>query len=180
MAQLSDDDFRQHFSRAKRAFHLELKDSYHVDSEAEPFRKWRAGEHDDHAWRRPWQALVREHTSAGCLIQRVRVVTVPHTLYTRWLLDIAGDNVKAGEDIRYLPRHLTTDVDLPEEDCWLFDDEHLVLTMFPGDGRVGVFVATDNSHLLRRYLAARDRVWERAMPHAEYIHSPHMNAEPIT
>ncbi|MFC5834672.1 DUF6879 family protein [Nonomuraea insulae] len=179
MARLSDQDFQQHFRTAKRAFHLELKDSYHVNSETEPFRKWRAGEHDDHAWRRSWQAFLRE-TSAECLIQRVRVVTVPHAPYTRWLLDIAGDNVKAGEDIRYLPRQLATDIDLPEEDCWLFDDEHLVLSTFPGDGRAGVFVATDDAHLLRRYATARDLVWERAIPHAEYIHSAYMNTEPIT
>ncbi|MEV0618524.1 DUF6879 family protein [Nonomuraea sp. NPDC050404] len=175
MVRLSDEDFQQYFRDAKRAFHLELKDSYHVVSEAEPLRKWKAGEFDDHAWRRSWQAFLREQTANGCMIQRVRVVTVPHSLYTRWLLNIAGDNVKAGEDIRYLPRHLAESIDLPEEDCWLFDEEHLVLSTFPGDGRVGVFVVADNARLIDRYAGVRDLVWQRAIPHAEYIHSSYMN-----
>ncbi|RCG32012.1 hypothetical protein DQ384_05580 [Sphaerisporangium album] len=166
---LTREEFQQHFRTATRAFHLELKDSYNVAHEDEPFRKWQAGEHDDHAWRRPWQAFIREVTGAGCVMQRVRVVTVPHTPYTRWLLDIAGDNVKAGEDIRYLPRHLAADVDFPPEDCWLFDDERLVLSVFPGDGRAGAFVTETDAALIHRYRVARDTLWERSIPHADYV-----------
>jgi hypothetical protein len=174
---LSSEEFRLYFHTAKRAFHLELKDSYHVDAEAEPLRKWQAGEYDDHAWRHPWQSFLRERTAAGCAIQRVRVVTVPHAPYTKWLLSIAGDNVKAGEDIRYLPRHLAADVDFPSEDCWLFDDDQLVLSIFPGDGRQGAFAAEHDPDLMHRYRVARDTVWDRAIPHAEYIHSEHMHMD---
>src|SRR4051812_29098488 len=95
---LTKEEFQQHFAGSKRAFHLELRDTYNVVAEDEPFRKWQAGEYDDHAWRRPWQAFIRDVTRAGCVMQRARVVTVPHAAYTRWLLDIAGDNVEAGED----------------------------------------------------------------------------------
>ncbi|MFI6534205.1 DUF6879 family protein [Nonomuraea sp. NPDC050547] len=171
---ISGDAFREHFQPGVRAFHLELKDAYHVDSEAEPLRKWQAGEYDDHAWRRPWQGFLRERTDAGCVIQRVRVVTVPHSTYTRWLLAIAGDNVAAGEDIRYLPRHLAVDVDFPVEDCWLFDDDQLVLSVFPGDGRKGAFASETDPGLISRYRVARDLVWDRAIPHAEYVRSEYM------
>lgn len=41
--------------------------------------------------------------------------------YQRWLLALATLNAKAGEDIRYLPRHLAGDV--PADSFWLLDDE---------------------------------------------------------
>jgi hypothetical protein len=176
MAPLPDAEFQRRFSVCKRAFHLELRDSYHVASEEEPFRKWQAGEHDDHVWRRPWQSFLREQAAAGCVIQRVRVVTVPHSAYTRWLLAIAGDNVAAGEDIRYLPRHLAADIYLPEEDYWLFDDDQLVLSTFPGDGRAGLFTTADDAQLIRQCRTARDLTWERSIPHSDYIHTEYMNA----
>lgn len=163
------EEFQTCFHDAKRAWHLELKDTYRVAHEDEPLRKWLAGAYDDLAWRRPWQRFILEVTSAGCEVQRLRVVTVPHTDYTRWLLAIAGDNVKAGEDIRYLPRHLATDVDFPAEDCWLFDDDRLVLSVFPGDGRTGAFVVETDPQLIERYRAARDLTWSRGVPHADYV-----------
>ncbi|MGH3602749.1 MAG: DUF6879 family protein [Pseudonocardiaceae bacterium] len=68
------------------------------------------------AWHQPWLNLVRNITAAGKNIQRVWVVTVPHVDYTRWGLTIAPHNIAAGEDIRWLPRHLIDADALPADD----------------------------------------------------------------
>ena len=129
------------------AFHLELQDEYHTPEESGPFRLFREGKSDDFAWHEPWLRLVREVTGAGRRIEGVRVVTVPHTDYVRWGLAVAPRNIDAGEDIRWLPRHRTADLELPSDDFWLFDNGRVVFTVFEPEGRfIGIHVNEEHAH----------------------------------
>jgi hypothetical protein len=162
-------DFKALACTSKRAFHLEQRDSYNVAAEDEPFRRWLEGEPDDYAWHQDWLTFVRQATAAGVEIQRVRLASVPHSDYIRWGLDVSPLNIEAGEDIRYLPRHLTEDIELPAEDFWLLDDDALILSVFSADGRTGSFARATDPALLRQCLAVRDQTWERAVPFAQYV-----------
>jgi hypothetical protein len=122
-----DEVFRT-FERA--AFHLEVEDSYHTPDESEPFQRFLRGEPDDFAWHRPWLDLVRGTTATGRRVERVRIVSVPHVDYTRWGLTVAPLNIAAGEDIRWLPRHLAAGMNLTSDDFWLIDDNRVVFTVF--------------------------------------------------
>jgi hypothetical protein len=168
MEALTYKDFKALALTHKRAFHLELRDTYNVESEDEPFRRWRDGEQDDYAWHAEWASFVRQATAAGVQFQRVRLASVPHTAYIRWGLDVSPLNIKAGEDIRYLPRNLASDIELPAEDFWLLDDDLLILSVFSPDGRTGGFARSSSPELLRQCIAVRDQVWKRAIPYAEY------------
>jgi hypothetical protein len=168
MELISDDEFKGIFSSSRRAFHLELKDSYNVADEDEPFRKWLNGEPDSYSWRRDWLTFIREATQSGISVQRVRVASVPHTDYFRWEIALTPQNMEAGEDVRFLPRELTRDVALPAEDFWLFDDDKLVLSIFSADGRTGMFARETDPGIVVQYRAARDQVWPRALPYSEY------------
>lgn len=169
MEPLNYEKFEDLVRGSKRAFHLEQKDTYNVAAEDEPFGRWQRGEPDDYAWHRDWLGLLREVTALGVQVQRVRLVSVPHTEYTRWGLDIARLNAEAGEDMRYLSRGLANDVDFPEEDYWLLDDDKLVLSVFSADGRTGGFAWETSPQLLRQCLAVRDQIWDRAIPYADYV-----------
>jgi hypothetical protein len=166
---LTSDDFRAIFRRSQRAFHLELKDSYNVAHEDEPFRKWLVGEPDSYEWRRDWLTFIGEVTAAGTAVRRVRVATAPHTDYFRWEIALTPQNIAAGEDVRYVPRHLTDGMALPGDDCWLFDDNELVLSIFTPDGRAGAFVHDTDRQKIAQYRAARDRIWAIAIPYREYV-----------
>lgn len=89
MEALTYEDFKADVLARRRAFHLELRDTYNVESEDEPFRRWRDGEPDDYAWHAEWAGFVRRATAAGVRVQRVRLASVPHTDYIRWGLDVA-------------------------------------------------------------------------------------------
>jgi hypothetical protein len=169
MEPLSYEDFKALALARTRAFHLEQRDAYNVESEDEPFRRWLQGEPDDYAWHADWLGFVRRATTAGVEVQRVRLASVPHGDYTRWGLDVAPLNIEAGEDIRYLPRHLADDIELPAEDFWLLDDDVLVLSVFSPDGRTGGFAVPSSSGLLRQCIAVRDQTWKRAVPYSEYV-----------
>ena len=160
----------------RRAFHLEVRDSYHVPHEAGPFHRFLNGESDDLAWHQPWLGLVRAATDAGKDISRVRVVTVPHVDYTKWGLTVAEHNIAAGEDIRWLPRHLVDPESLTTDDYWLFDDDRVVFTVVEPDGRfVGGAVTTDPT-IVSRCRKIRDRVWQVAVPHNRYLASEYVSA----
>ncbi len=165
-----DDLFR---TFAHGAFHLEVQDSYHTPDESGPFALFLAGRTDDLAWHRPWLDLAREVSAAGKRIRRVRVVSVPHVDYTRWGLTVAEHNVSAGEDIRWLPRHLIGPDELTGDDFWLFDDDRVVFTGFQPGGRFAGGAATTDPVIVERCRAVRDGVWHAAIPHREYIDSDH-------
>jgi hypothetical protein len=163
------DDLFRTFRR--RAFHLEVRDSYQVAEEAGPFRRFLNGESDDLAWHQPWLGLVRATTGAGKGISRVRVVTVPHVDYTRWGLTVAQHNIAAGEDIRWLPRHLIDPENLTIDDYWLFDDDRVVFSVHDPDGHFAGGAATTDPAIVNRCRAIRDQVWNVAVPHNRYVAS---------
>ncbi|MPZ65844.1 MAG: hypothetical protein GEU83_10135 [Pseudonocardiaceae bacterium] len=161
-----DDLFR---TFTQTAFHLELKDSYHVRHESGPFDLFLEGKPDDFVWHEPWLALVHEATQAGKRMTRVRVVTVPHSDYARWGMTVAPLNIEAGEDIRWLPRHLTTGIDFPADDYWLFDDSRIVFTVFEDDGRFAGGLETFDSETIEQCRKVHEQVWNLAIPHADYV-----------
>jgi hypothetical protein len=168
---LTDDEFYGLFDSFKReAFHLEMHDSYGVDTESGPFAAFLRGEPDDLAWHEPWLSLVRRVTASGRQITRARIVTEPHVDYTRWGLTVAPHNIAAGEDIRWLARHdVQTDVALPPHDFWLFDDHRVVWTQFDDNGQFIGSVLEDDRALVDQCRAAHRAVWANAVPHAEYV-----------
>ncbi|MEU4434648.1 DUF6879 family protein [Nocardia rhamnosiphila] len=153
----------------RSAFHLEARDTYAVPSESEPLRRFLADEppEDDEFLSRPWTDLVRETTGRGVAVSRVRVVTVPHSDYQRWLLSVTGSNIDAGEDIRYVPRHSTGMV--PSDDFWLFDSHLVGFNLVGRDGRPAGAAVTNDPGIAAHCRSIRDRLWEMATPYAEYV-----------
>jgi hypothetical protein len=169
MEPLSYESFKALALASKRAFHLEQQDSYNVASEDEPFGRWLRHEPDDYSWHQDWLSFLLQATAAGVAVQRVRLASVPYSDYIRWGLDVSPLNIEAGEDIRYLPRHLTKDIELPDDDFWLLDDDTLILSVFSPDGRTGGFASETDPDLLAQCLTVREQVWDRAIPYSQYV-----------
>ncbi|WP_245998049.1 DUF6879 family protein [Nocardia pseudobrasiliensis] len=153
------------------AFRLEVRDSYGVPAEQEPLQRFLKNEpFDTRGWFQDWYDFVRELTSRGVAMSRIRVVTVPHTDYQRWVLTVTALNVEAGEDIRYLPRNLAGDI--PSDDWWLIDNERVAYTLSDHEGRAigGVGVTTD-PNILSYCRSERERLWSSGEPYSEYAYS---------
>lgn len=167
MLLVPDEGFPDLLRTCKReAFHLEVLDTYAEPNEHEPFRRFLADEPDDYAWFQPWTELIQETTSRGVAVTRVRIVTEPHTDYTRFALAVAALNVRAGEDIRYLPRHHAGEV--PSDDYWLLDDETVVFSAF-GESGGWSGAATTDPHIAAYCRGLRARFWPLATPFPEYV-----------
>ncbi|MFG1793441.1 DUF6879 family protein [Nocardia sp. NPDC049149] len=153
----------------QRAFHLELQDTYTTSDEFEPLRQFLADEPEDTVWQQQWLDLIREITGSGKIVQRLRVVTEPHTDYTRWALSVSPRNIAAGEEIRWLPRHTIDASLLTADDYWLFDDHLAAFSVFTPDGEGAGFSVSTDPVIADYFRAVRDRVWSLAIPHDEYV-----------
>ncbi|WP_194838556.1 DUF6879 family protein [Nocardia sp. XZ_19_369] len=158
----------------QRAFHLEVEDDHAVANEDEPMRRWRAGlpplapDNYPPDWKR-WADLCVATTARGIAMQRVRVVTEPHTDYIRFLHAVTGGhNVAHGEDVRWLPRHHTDPTELTADEWWLLDDNVLAWTLFDPQGDFAGFAVTHDQVEVARAVTIRDTLWSKAIQHDEY------------
>ncbi|MDG4794458.1 DUF6879 family protein [Micromonospora sp. WMMD1082] len=157
-------------SCVRSAVHLELRDGYQLDDPM--FRDWQAGHRFDQAdrasWWHPWLEVVTETVGRGVDVRRARVVSEPVSEYIQFEYDVTFRNVVVGEHVRWLSRRRTTDLALPGNDFWLFDDEVLLVHHFNGEGDKMDAELVTESDVVKLSSSAFESVWERATPHADY------------
>lgn len=126
---------------------------------------------DNDPRQRPWLALIAETTGRGVDVRRARIVSEPVSDYVRFEHHLTAANVAAGEQVRWLPRRRASDVALPGNDFWLFDEELIVFHHFDGNGELSPDgdeeVVTDPA-VVKLAATAFESVWTRAVPHASY------------
>ena len=156
----------------RSAVHLEMRDGY---SRTDPmFADWRQGQRHDRAdwdaWWRPWVDFVVAARSRGVIIRRARIVSEPVSEYIRWEREITSANVKAGEEVRWLPRRRASDLLLPGNDFWVFDDRVVLWNHFTGEGEVSPegWEVTEDPDLVKVCAAAFEPAWDRAVQHGDY------------
>lgn len=159
-------------SSERSAVHLEMRDGY---MRGDPrFIAWKQGQPYDPAdwnsWWRPWLDLIGQARARGVTVRRARIISEPVSEYIRWEYDITFMNVKAGEDVRWLPRRRASDLLLPGNDFWVFDDRLVLWTYFTGEGDISPegWEITQDPAIVKACAAAFESVWERAVPHEEY------------
>ena len=158
-------------SFTREALHLEMRDVY-AAADHSRFRKWLAGElldpQDEAEWWRSWREMMHRHQEAGRVLRRLRVVSEPVTEYIRFEWFDADELVKAGEDVRWLPRQRASACFLPGNDLWCFDAQSVVFTYLSGEGAVQGYELVTDPGLVGKCLAAFEAAWSIAIPHGEY------------
>ncbi|MGW5864883.1 DUF6879 family protein [Streptomyces sp. NPDC055239] len=162
--------FAELLGRCERsAVHLELRDSY---AASDRFEAWKRGERiswdDRESWWHPYDQLIADTVARGVVIRRARVISEPVSDYIRWEHYVTHANVTAGEEVRWLPRRLSTAIALPGNDFWLFDEALLRVHHFSGDGAVVEDEITADPEAVKLCSTAFEAVWERAIPHHRY------------
>ncbi|MFJ3900112.1 DUF6879 family protein [Streptomyces sp. NPDC090025] len=154
------------------AVHLEMRDLYAVGDEAEEIAQFkRTGTVDldpTARWWPEWLGIVRESVSRGVAIRRARIVSEPVTDYIRWEHAVTSLNVGAGEQVRWLPRRLASDLALPGNDLWLIDDSRVLFHWFTGDGDWAGHDFNEDPAVVKMVRDAFHAVWERAIPHERF------------
>lgn len=160
------------FQSAERMVaHLEMRDAYAVDDPE--FADWKAGRPvdpaDREAWWAPWwHGSIAAAVARGVPVRRARIVSEPVTEYVRFEHAVTYTNVEAGEEVRWLPRRLASDLTLPGNDFWIFDDRLIVFNHFTGDGDALGNEVRDEEAVIELCSTAFAQVWERATAHEKY------------
>ncbi|MGW4981937.1 DUF6879 family protein [Streptomyces mirabilis] len=156
----------------RSAVHLEMRDGYAVDEEDADLRAWRrSGQRDadpTSAYWAPWVDLISSTVARGVTVRRARVVSEPVSEYIRYEHAATGVNVAAGERVRWLPRRRASDLALPGNDFWLFDDRLIRWHHFSGDGTWVEDELSDDPAAVKLCADAFEAVWARATPHDQY------------
>jgi hypothetical protein len=155
------------FSRS--AFRFETREAYNSDIGRQSFRRFLAGEPDDFAWHLSWLEKIRQDRRMGKLWQRVRIVSVPLSDYTRYGIRVARLSADAGEDIRYLRRDVAQRLGLTPYDAWLLDHRTLVHLHFNDEDDTfrGAEMVVDEA-VVARHLGWRALAWDHAEPLEEF------------
>ncbi|SFP07660.1 hypothetical protein SAMN05421810_101885 [Amycolatopsis arida] len=150
------------------AWRLECQGVYREPEEAEPLRRFLAGEPDDLAWYADWPEWVRGARASGRTIGRVRVLTEPLTDYLRFELGrLTPPAVDAGEDIRLLAPDEFDALGLPREDFWIFDDAQVAVLHFGDHGVSGVELITEPGRVAE-FLERKRRASAGAVPYHQW------------
>ena len=150
------------------AVHLELRDVY---TPRDPvFLDWKTGTMGDPAViYADWMETVRSAVKRGVAVKRARIISEPLSEFIRHEYEVTGlMNLPAGEEVRWLPRRRTSDLALPGNDFWVFDDQAVRFGYFAGDGEFIENEVTQDKAIIRLCMSAFQAVWERAIAHEDY------------
>ena len=154
------------------AVHLETRDVYGVVEEDEDFAAWRAGRRydldDRSTWWNSFHGAVSDAVARGVVMRRARIVSEPASEYIRYEYSCTPQNLAAGEDVRWLPRRLASDLLIPGNDLWIFDGNLIRFSLFAGDGRFVEDAMEDRPDVVKRHAEAFEAAWSRAIPHHDY------------
>jgi hypothetical protein len=154
------------------ALHLEMRDQYLVDEEADDFVRWQAtGQRDadpNSAYWAPWVSKIREATARGVAVRRVRIISEPASDYVRYEHAATDVNTLAGEEVRWLARTSASDLALPGNDFWVFDDWAVRFHYFAGNGRWTYDELRDEPQVVKLCRDSFEAAWERSTPHEDY------------
>lgn len=97
-----------------------------------------------------------------------RIVSEPVTDYIRWEHALTAVNISVGEQVRWLPRRLASDIALPGNDLWLIDDRRVMFHWFTGDGDWAGHEFNEDPDVVKMVVAAFEAVWERGIDHEKF------------
>ncbi|MFF3989085.1 DUF6879 family protein [Streptomyces sp. NPDC001797] len=154
------------------AVHLETRDVYGVENEDEDFAAWRAGQRHTPENREEWwtsfHTSVAEAVGRGVKVRRARIVSEPLSEYVRYEHASTFQNIMAGEEVRWLPRRLASDLLIPGNDLWLFDHDLVRFGLFSGDGAFVGHTLSDDPAVIKNVSESFESIWNRAIPHDSY------------
>lgn len=106
--------------------------------------------------------------TAGVVMRRIKTISEPASEYMRGAYEFSSQLVEAGEDIRWLPRRLTSNLFLPGNDMFVIDDAFVMFNLHDGDDGPAGQQWNDDPALVARCRGAFEAAWEVAVPHKDY------------
>ncbi|GGJ74860.1 hypothetical protein GCM10010123_01040 [Pilimelia anulata] len=169
MFEVDRDEFVRRYSAIDRDWvHMELRDSYGVPGDVEPFAQWQRGEPVDTSYLDDWHALVRRLSGAGRSLRRIEVVCEPLGDYHRFVHDTIKPIVDAGEPTRWCPRERVTTQAFPGTDFYMLDGRTAMFLHYDGQGVVSKRLVSEDRAVVEFCGRVFEDVWRVATDHDAY------------
>ncbi|MFI9591032.1 DUF6879 family protein [Nonomuraea sp. NPDC052265] len=150
------------------AVHLEIHDAHQTTDPG--FLAFQAGQdfvNRDQA--RAWVDVVSSAVARGVAVRRARIISEPVSDYTRYMHAVApAFQLAAGEQLRWLPRHVASALPVPSAPFWVFDDRLVRFSVYDGFGDVIGHQFSEDPAVVEVCARAFNAVWNLALPHDEY------------
>lgn len=139
-----------------------------MPNEQASIRRFLAGEPMPANHNEDWHEYVRDLTAAGKIMRRVKVIRRPYSDYIRYHLSwTLPRNSAAGEDYHIITGEDLDQLDVPNQDYWIFDEQTVLLLHFNDDGTFRDNELADPSEL-NKYRHWRDLALTKAVPLDDY------------
>nr|WP_157431314.1 DUF6879 family protein [Actinomadura hibisca] len=154
---------RAEFVKAgRRILKLELRDNCAIGGEG--LKEWRSDDHE----RFMASCRAGQWVEVGRTLRRDRVVSEPLAECRRMSVRFPGSVVETRENLRWLPRRLTSALLLPGNVLFVLDDQAAIFNALDGaDNRTEKQLFTD-ADLMKTCRNAFEAAWSLAVPHRDF------------
>ena len=117
----------------KNAFRVETLQRYNVDEEQEAFQYFQKNKKLPEWFWEDWCDIIKQAKTRWATMQRVHLIQVPISQYLSFELEEYKNNIKAWEEIYYIP---TNECSIKiESDFWIFDDTTILGMYYDNNGK---------------------------------------------
>lgn len=158
-------------------FKVEVLQDYTGEDDGPSLQAWKAGNKaesrrlfEETVMKRAkdWQQSCQSKVKSGVKLTRIHVIEEPHSAYIDWelMVYVLHSIPLCGERVYLVPRSKVADLDLPSGDFMLFDDEHLVVNRYDGNGLMidADFYDVDAGDNIDRFLKLKTELLKHAKP----------------
>ena len=149
----------------------DLRDRYAVN--AATVAAWLAGDAAQiDAAVAAWRSDVLAASERRSRTRRIRVASEPLSDYHRFVYAVSTAGVEAGDDLRWLPRRLTSTLALPGNDFFVLDGEIVIFNVLDGHDERAEIQLYDEPDVVKSCVDAFEAAWAAAVPHHQYTPPP--------
>ncbi|MBI2452082.1 hypothetical protein HYV50_03315 [Candidatus Pacearchaeota archaeon] len=132
-------------------FRFESLQYYEIEEEKEFFQDYLKTGKIDIVVLKNWHEFITRKMSQGVIMERIRLVNLPLTDYTKCEIMVYLENIKHGEDIRIITEKEFNSFDIEQKDFWLTDDKIVIKMNYNLKGEyLGSDLAFDND--IKKYV----------------------------
>jgi hypothetical protein len=160
-------DLMKYLQKSQQSlFRFEALQNYAVDEEEKSFSEFLKTGKVEISDNQEWYEFISAKVASGVKMQRVRLVTLPLTTYTRYelpYLEAASDH---GDQIYIIMDQDFRKLTIPVQDFWLIDDLHALLMNYDDQGKYQNFQLFEN---VGPYKVIKNKLLKQAVKLADFL-----------
>lgn len=156
----------------KNIFRLESLPKYNVPEDLVLFKKWKKGKLNVNFDFKDWFKNLEKIKKKGIKIQRVRILPLPLSNYTKYEIDVWKHSIKYGEKIYFIKsknyQKIKKSLHFKPKDFWAFDDKIVVIFYY---NKKGNFIKEEliSKAKINNYKSLKRKLLQNSIPMKHFL-----------